>query len=97
MQNNGLRATQAENVDSKCPRTWSDCSDGALDSSDDVPRMREKCSTIKRQLDSAGGTGEQPNFQLAFQGGDTLRDGLLCHTQLVGCMLQLSELCRPYE
>jgi hypothetical protein len=97
VQNNGLRASQAENVDPKGPGARPDRVDGALDTRDDAPRVREKRLTVERQLNPSGGTDEQPDFQPALQGGDPLGNGLLRHAQLVGRMLQLSELGRPDE
>lgn len=97
VQNNGLRASQAENVDPKGPEAGPDRGDGALDTRDDAPRVGEKCLTIERQLNSSGGTCEQTDCQLALQDGDPLGDCLLRHAQLIGRMLQLSELGRPGE
>jgi hypothetical protein len=97
VQNNGLRASQAENVDPKGPGARPDRGDGALDTRDDAPCVGEKRLTIERQLNPSGGTGEQTDFQLALQGGDPLGDCLLRHAQLIGRMSQLSELGRPDE
>jgi hypothetical protein len=97
VQSNGLRASQAENVDPKGPGARPDRGDGALDTSDDAPRVGEKRLTIERQLNPSGGTYEQADFQLALQGGDPLGDCLLSHAQLIGRVLELSELGRPDE
>lgn len=97
VQNNGLRASQAENVDPKGTGARPDRGDGALDTHDDAPRVGEKSLTIERQLNSSGGTREQTDFQLALQGGDPLGDRLLSHAQLIGRISQLSELGRPDE
>ncbi len=97
VQNNGLRAAQAENVDPKGPGARPHRGDGALDARDDAPRVGEERLAIERQLNPSGRTCEQTDFQLALQAGDPLGDRLLCHAQLIGRMLELSELGCPDE
>jgi hypothetical protein len=71
--------------------------DGAVDTGDDAPCMREERLPVERQPDPSGGAGEEAYLQLAFQGGDPLRNRLLCHAELVGRVSQLSEVGRPDE
>lgn len=97
VQNNGLRTTQAENIDPKGSGARPDRGDGALDTRDDAPRVGEKRLTVECQLDPSGGTREQTDFQFALQGGNPLGDCLLRHAQLIGRMLELSELGCPDE
>ena len=97
VQDNGLRGSQAEDVDPKGPRARSDRGDGAIDTRDDASCVRKKRLAVESQLDPSGGTGEQADLELPLQGRDPLRDGLLRHAQLVGRVLQLSELGRPDE
>lgn len=97
VQNNGLRASQAENIDPKGPGARPDRGDGALDSRDDAPCVGKECLTVERHLNPSCGTCEQAHFQRALQRGDPLGDRLLCHAQLIGRLLEPSELGRPDE
>jgi hypothetical protein len=97
MQDDGLRRSQAENVDPKDPRARPDRGDGAIDTSDDLPGVRQEGLAVECQLDPSGGTGEQPDVERALESGDPLRHGLLRHTQLVGHVLQLAALGRADE
>jgi hypothetical protein len=97
VQDDGLRGSQAENVDPKGPRARSDRGDGAIDTRDDVPGVREESLAVECQLDPSGGAGEQPDVEFALEGCDPLRHGLLRYTELVGRVLQLSELGRADE
>jgi hypothetical protein len=97
VQDDSLRGSQAENVDPKGTRARPDRGDGAIDTRDDAPGVREEGLAVERQLDPSGGAGEQPDLECALEGCDPLRHGLLRHAELVGRTLQLSELGRADE
>lgn len=97
VENNGLRAPQAEDVDPQRPGTRPHRGDGTLDTGDDAPRVGKERLAVERQLDPSGGTREQTDFQLALQGGDPLGNRLLSHAQFIGRVPQPSELGRPDE
>jgi hypothetical protein len=59
--------------------------------------VAEECRAVDGQSGAARSTGEQPDAEVAFQGGEAFRDGLLTDAEVGGGELELPFLCNGDE